>query len=111
MKANQRTPQERWEDNKERCKQVMTATIAELTGRSEADARNLCTEMADTGIMNFEGVASGMQEDGDVDCNNPFILKITDFLGNKGFNTAEAQTIATAICEFAASTMLMEGPR
>ena len=108
MKNDQKTPQERWEDNKERCKEVMTATISELTGREDTMARSLCDEMADTGIMDFEGVASALQAEGDVDLNNPAARKVYEFLENKGFNEAEASTIVTAISEFAASTILME---
>lgn len=111
MKKSPITPQERWEDNKERCKEMMAATIAELTGREDNMARNLCTEMAESGIMDFEGVASAMQSDGNPDFHHPALRKIGDFLKGKGFNTSETQTILTAICEFAASTMLMEGPK
>ncbi|MBK7409827.1 MAG: hypothetical protein IPL49_19375 [Saprospirales bacterium] len=111
MKYDQITPQERWQDNKERCKEVMSATIAELTGSADTMARGLCDEMAETGIMNFEGVASAMQPDGEVDFDNPYTSRIMNFLQSKGFNEPEANSIVTAICEFAASTMLMEGPK
>lgn len=111
MKASPKTPQERWEDNKERCKQVMSATIAELTGREDQMARNLCNEMAETGIMDFDGVASALQPDGNVDFSNPFAKRIADFLTGKGFKTGEAQAIVAAVSEFAASTLLMEGPK
>lgn len=111
MKASPKTPQERWEDNKERCKEVMSATISELTGRDDNMARSLCTEMADTGIMDFDGVASALQPDGVVDFNNLSARRISDFLVGKGFKTSEAQAIVTAVSEFAASTLLMEGPK
>jgi hypothetical protein len=109
MKTSQKTPQERWEDNKERCKEVMSATIAELTGRDDKMSRSLCTEMAETGIMDFEGVASALQPNGTVDFNNLFARRISDFLVGKGFKTSEAHAIVTAVSEFAASTLLMEG--
>ena len=111
MKQVQKTPAERWEDNKEHCKEVMSTTIAELTGRSGDHARNLCSEMAERGIMDFEGVASGMKTNGKVDFDNPFIKRVADFLMDHDFKKSEAHAIVTAICEFAASTLLMEGPK
>ncbi|MBK7337659.1 MAG: hypothetical protein IPJ00_16525 [Saprospirales bacterium] len=109
MKTIQKNPAERWEDNKERCKEVMSTTIAELTGRTDDQAHNLCNEMAETGIMDFHGVASGMKSNGKVDFENPFIKRVSDFLMGKGFKRGEAHAIVGAICEFAASTLLMEG--
>ena len=89
----------------------MSTTITELTGSEDHMARGLCDEMAETGIMNFEGVASAMQPDGEVDFDNPYTSRIKNFLETKGFNEPEATAIVTAICEFTASTMLMEGPK
>ncbi|MCB9282916.1 MAG: hypothetical protein H6563_02495 [Lewinellaceae bacterium] len=106
---DKRTPQERWEDNKERCKEVMSTTIAELTGRENNLARSYCDEMTASGIMDFEGVAAAMQADGEVDLDNPATRKVYEFLESKGFNHPEAAAIVTAISEFAASTLLMEG--
>jgi len=108
MKEYKKTSQERWEENKERCKEVMATTIAELTGREDEMARNLCSEMAEKGIMDFEGVATGLQPDGTVDINAPAIRRVADFLSGKGFQEAEAVAIVTAISEFAAATLMLE---
>jgi len=111
MKNNPKTPAERWEDNKDRCKEVMSTTIAELTGRSDDQAHRLCDEMSGLGIMDFEGVATGMMPTGKVDFQNPFVKRVADFLIGKGFKKSEAHTIVTAICEFTSSVLLMEGPK
>jgi hypothetical protein len=108
MKDREKTSQERWEENKERCKEVMATTIAELTGREDEMARNLCSEMAEKGIMDFEGVAAGLQHDGSVNMAHPAIRRVADFLIQKGFKRTEAETIVTAVSEFAAATLLME---
>ena len=109
MKSNQKKPAERWEDNKERCQEVMSTTIADLTWRTDNEARDLCVEMAEKGIMDFEGVASGMKPNGKVDFENPFIKRVSEFFTEKGFKKTEARQIVGAICEFSASTMLLEG--
>ena len=108
MKDIKKTSQERWEENKERCKEVMSTTIAELTGREDEMARNLCSEMAEKGIMDFEGVAASIEPDGTVNMAHPAIHRIADFLIQKGFKKTEAEAIVTAVSEFAAATLIME---
>ena len=109
MNSNQKKQLERWEDNKERCKEVMSTTIADLTWRTDDEARDLCSEMSEKGLMDFEGVASGMKPNGTVDFENPYVKRVSDFFQENGFKRTEARQIVGAICEFAASTLLLEG--